>query len=111
MSADSVFVFFFSSRRRHTRCYRDWSSDVSLPICAEGLLCGMLADGTGFALKTADGAARALGPAVAAFLGSLGAELPALAELPLTNSRGERVGTIAVGEPSKNRRGNWWVPV
>src|SRR6266542_3343382 len=23
----SVF-FFFSSRRRHTRCYRDWSSDV-----------------------------------------------------------------------------------
>src|SRR5207245_4482600 len=24
----SSFVFFFSSRRRHTRCYRDWSSDV-----------------------------------------------------------------------------------
>src|SRR6266542_5757417 len=23
-----VFVFFLSSRRRHTRCYRDWSSDV-----------------------------------------------------------------------------------
>src|SRR5207245_8712773 len=23
----SIF-FFFSSRRRHTRCYRDWSSDV-----------------------------------------------------------------------------------
>src|SRR5207245_7671646 len=22
------YVFFFSSRRRHTRCYRDWSSDV-----------------------------------------------------------------------------------
>src|SRR5438128_7873461 len=27
MSVDS-FLFFFSSRRRHTRCYRDWSSDV-----------------------------------------------------------------------------------
>src|SRR5205809_7285095 len=26
--------FFFSSRRRHTRCSRDWSSDVALPICA-----------------------------------------------------------------------------
>src|SRR5207245_7274234 len=33
--ADFLFVtlrdplfFFFSSRRRHTRCYRDWSSDV-----------------------------------------------------------------------------------
>src|SRR6266498_5076783 len=23
-----LFVFFFSSRRRHTRCGRDWSSDV-----------------------------------------------------------------------------------
>src|SRR5207245_4759040 len=29
------FFFFFSSRRRHTRCYRDWSSDVyssDLPV-------------------------------------------------------------------------------
>src|SRR5438128_6980167 len=26
--------FFFSSRRRHTRCYRDWSSDVcSSDLC------------------------------------------------------------------------------
>src|SRR5207245_7929849 len=24
----SCCLFFFSSRRRHTRCYRDWSSDV-----------------------------------------------------------------------------------
>src|SRR5207245_7683781 len=24
----SIIFFFFSSRRRHTRCYRDWSSDV-----------------------------------------------------------------------------------
>src|SRR5712675_1048070 len=24
----SIFPFFFSSRRRHTRCSRDWSSDV-----------------------------------------------------------------------------------
>src|SRR6266542_5243662 len=27
MSVKFIF-FFFSSRRRHTRCYRDWSSDV-----------------------------------------------------------------------------------
>src|SRR5690606_40226966 len=26
------FVFFFSSRRRHTRFSRDWSSDGALPI-------------------------------------------------------------------------------
>src|SRR6266542_5215254 len=30
----SVCFFFFSSRRRHTRCYRDWSSDV----CSSDLL-------------------------------------------------------------------------
>src|SRR5262245_54534186 len=27
-AVDNVFVFFFSSRRRHTRCLSDWSSDV-----------------------------------------------------------------------------------
>src|SRR5207245_8627702 len=29
--------FFFSCRRRHTRCYRDWSSDV----CSSDLCLGM----------------------------------------------------------------------
>src|SRR5687768_18477784 len=30
-------VFFFSSRRRHTRCSRDWSSDVcSSDLCLSG---------------------------------------------------------------------------
>src|SRR2546429_1325264 len=28
LAACQVLVFFFSSRRRHTRCSRDWSSDV-----------------------------------------------------------------------------------
>src|SRR3712207_8506318 len=28
MSMDYVVFFFFSSRRRHTRYWRDWSSDV-----------------------------------------------------------------------------------
>src|SRR5207245_8743755 len=32
--------FFFSSRGRHTRCYRDWSSDV----CSSDL-CGSIRDG------------------------------------------------------------------
>ena len=61
---------------------------------AEGLLCGLLPDGTGFALKTADAAARAHRPALAAFLAPLGVELPAFAELPLENSRGDIVGEI-----------------
>src|SRR3712207_5042519 len=34
-----VFFFFFSSRRRHTRYWRDWSSDV----CSSDLAVGMLA--------------------------------------------------------------------
>src|SRR6266849_5944535 len=32
------YLFFFSSRRRHTRSTRDWSSDV----CSSDLLCGSL---------------------------------------------------------------------
>src|SRR2546429_5839874 len=36
----STFSFFFSSRRRHTRCSRDWSSDV----CSSDLVVG---DGDG----------------------------------------------------------------
>jgi L-asparaginase len=62
---------------------------------AEGLLCGLLPDGTGFALKTADGSGRALGPSAAAFLGRIGIEPSRLVELPLLNSRDENVGRIA----------------
>src|SRR5712675_1098884 len=36
VSGYCVFVFFFSSRRRHTRCSRDWSSDV----CSSDLVVG-----------------------------------------------------------------------
>src|SRR5207245_689956 len=32
MRRSKICSFFFSSRRRHTRCYRDWSSDVCFPI-------------------------------------------------------------------------------
>src|SRR5207245_8709517 len=35
-----VLFFFFPSRRRHTRCYRDWSSDV----CSSDLLVLILDD-------------------------------------------------------------------
>ena len=57
---------------------------------AEGILCGGLEDGTGFALKVEDGASRALGPAAGCFL-----HIPALVESPLFNSRGDRVGRIS----------------
>jgi L-asparaginase II len=61
---------------------------------AEGLICAAGPDGTGVALKTDDGAARAHAPALAAFLGRLGVDLPDLASRPVFNTRGERVGDL-----------------
>jgi L-asparaginase II len=62
---------------------------------AEGLLCAAGPDGIGVALKAEDGASRAHAPALAAFLGELGVELPDLAARPVRNTRGDRVGEIA----------------
>ena len=61
---------------------------------AEGLLCAAGPDGTGVALKASDGASRATGPALAVFLAQLGIDAPELATLPLTNTRGDRVGEV-----------------
>jgi len=56
---------------------------------AEGVFCAALPDGTGVALKVADGANRAAGPALAALLG-----IQDLAERPVFNSRCEQVGRL-----------------
>ncbi len=61
---------------------------------AEGLLCAAGRDGLGVAIKSEDGSTRPHGPALAAFLDTLGVAVPSLAEVPVTNSRGERVGVI-----------------
>lgn len=63
---------------------------------AEGLLCAGGAGGLGIALKTEDGDARVHRPALAAFLGPLGVDLPAFAAVPLRNTRGDRVGEVVV---------------
>jgi L-asparaginase II len=62
---------------------------------AEGLLCAASSDGVGIALKVADGNGRALRPALAGFAARLGLRLDDFADLPLENTRGERVGAIA----------------
>ena len=64
---------------------------------AEGLVCAASPDGIGLALKVEDGSTRAVGPALAAFLGRLGRPVPALEAAPVENSRGEVVGEISVG--------------
>src|SRR5437868_15300830 len=46
MSIAIIFSFFFSSRRRHTRSKRDWSSDV----CSSDLPADVAADRAGLAL-------------------------------------------------------------
>ncbi len=63
---------------------------------AEGLLCAAGPKGIGIALKSEDGATRPLGPALAAFLAPFGLELSNLAEPPIHNTLGERVGELAV---------------
>ncbi len=60
---------------------------------AEGLICAASPDGLGVALKVEDGAMRGLRPALAAFLG-LSADW---GTVPVENSRGERVGEVALG--------------
>jgi L-asparaginase II len=62
---------------------------------AEGLLCAVGPDGVGVALKADDGTSRGHAPALAAFLGQLGVDLPGLATRPVVNTRGECVGEIA----------------
>jgi len=64
---------------------------------AEGLLCAAGPPGIGIALKAEDGAARAHAPALAAFLGRFGLDLPDLAARTVHNTRGERVGAIVTG--------------
>src|SRR3712207_8353071 len=43
MSCVSSITFFFSSRRRHTRYWRDWSSDV----CSSDLAASLIVSGRG----------------------------------------------------------------
>jgi L-asparaginase II len=61
---------------------------------AEGLLCAAGPGGIGISLKAEDGAGRAHAPALAAFLERFGVDLPELAERPVLNTRGERVGEV-----------------
>ena len=63
---------------------------------AEGLFCAGGPGGVGLALKCEDGSSRPQEAAIAALLGRLGVDLPGLAATPLVNTRGDRVGEIAV---------------
>src|SRR2546429_1443377 len=66
--------FFFSSRRRHTRCSRDWSSDGALPILLDTALARSPVDRCQSAAKLAHDLAAVAGLSGAAG----GAALPAM---------------------------------
>jgi L-asparaginase len=62
---------------------------------AEGLLCAVAPDGTGLAVKVADGNTRAIRPALRALVRELGGpDLSELAPAPVRNSHGEEVGEL-----------------
>jgi L-asparaginase II len=63
---------------------------------AEGLFCAASADGLGVALKVVDGAFRAIRPALAHVLSTLGLDAPGLAGEEILNSRGEPVGALRI---------------
>jgi L-asparaginase II len=71
---------------------------------AEGLFCAASSDGLGVALKVADGAFRAIAPALAFTLSQLGLEVPEIAAEEVVNSRGEHVGTLRVVTPAQGAR-------
>jgi len=62
---------------------------------AEGVLCAASGDGLGLALKTEDGSARALEPALGAFLVALGRPVAEFGPTPVRNSRDQTVGEVA----------------
>src|SRR5919107_1979921 len=96
-------LFFFSSRRRHTRYWRDWSSDV----CSSDLVAGAACVGTGVGPREIDevwGIAKAYSTRVGSgpFPSELDDELgermrDAGGEFGTTTGRPRRCGWIDLG--------------
>lgn len=72
------------------RTHEGWIAKLG----AEGVACAAGPRGLGVALKVEDGAGRALGPAVAAFMSRLGYPVEKLERVLVENSRREVVGEI-----------------
>src|SRR5215813_11941407 len=71
-------MFFFSSRRRHTRCGRDWSSDVCSSDLDDHLLAGVgrIFEANGFRLR----GAHEVAPEILLVAGPLGTRSPTASE-------------------------------
>src|SRR5271169_326901 len=85
----TIVMFFFSSRRRHTRCYRDWSSDVCSSDLPDQVTWTSFAPGTPFPLQDSAGEDSGLRCCALA----LGTHYPAYVSL-------SRQGELTPGESS-----------
>ena len=83
-----------AGRRRPTPCSCGRNPAGLRREAPKGLLCAVSADGLGVALKIEDGSQRAIRPAAAKFLSSLGVDTGELGHLLVENSRGEVVGEL-----------------
>src|SRR6266581_9093907 len=110
MTIKNVLVFFFSSRRRHTRWTGDWSSDV----CSSDLD-SPLPDGTG---ESAPCGTRARGPGRGG--GSLYGAIPPQRALRVAGAQArEPFGRVdycarsggALRRPEETRGSYWYRPV
>src|SRR6266542_6198476 len=90
----NVYFFFFSSRRRHTRCYRDWSSTCALPIFTGGALAEQVGVGWTESIHPGD-----RDRFVAVYREAVAARTPLQAEFRLRRADGEYRWVLASGVP------------
>src|SRR5207245_3730500 len=91
--------FFFSSRRRHTRCYRDWSSDV----CSSDLI-RVISDQKNTAMAWRDSS-----QAVAVFFWSLMTRMCAETKSAgMVNATATLLGSDRSEERRVGKECRWW---
>src|SRR3712207_7577408 len=89
----SLSFFFFSSRRRHTRYWRDWSSDVCSSDLGLGLsICRELAELMGGKVEAASELGRGSSFTVKLPLPRVAGQVLAQSDAPTVRSEERRVG-------------------
>src|SRR3712207_7426699 len=97
-----MYIFFFSSRRRHTRYWRDWSSDV----CSSDLILSAFTTVMGLAPIIPSGNPMFVPMAVALMCGLIVSTLLTLIIIPVLYNLIERSEERRVGKECRSR----WSP-
>src|SRR5690554_2150525 len=99
-----LFFFFFSSRRRHTRCGRDWSSDVcssDLDRIYQALVPAIVHAKRHIEPENADADLLGLTDDQEERVAELLADITALAEYSITRPKPTRARTVARSQLSQ----------